>query len=193
MAASEPAGPAWPGDTSGLLDALGDHERATVQRLAHAEIELEHKRALLEVLDHEQARLQGAMARLEDELDDLDAEMLLCLARDREDHAHTAIRRIIPRRRRVAALRAGIDRIATERARLAGSVSRQSRALRAGSAPRQGWELHELPARASTPLSSHRSARSRVGAPGPAFSSAALASPGRPLRAPSREHRGESI
>lgn len=116
-------------DTRAVLDALEDADRARAQELHQIELELLHRRLLVEVLDEERARLERDRRRLEDTLADLDAEMHLALARDREDRARAAILRIIPLRRRLRPVRLGIDRIDKERRRLAATLGRHAKTL----------------------------------------------------------------
>ncbi len=122
-------------DVDGLLDALEDRAAARLQRLRSAELALVHERALLGALDEEQERLEREIARVEERIAERDADMHLALARGQEETARDAVRQIIPERRRSAALRAGIDRLARARERLRWIVARREATRRALRAP----------------------------------------------------------
>jgi hypothetical protein len=155
-------------DTRAVLDALEDADLAREQELRELELELLHKRVLLDMLDDVAERLEVEACEIDERLATLDAEMHLALARGLEEQAREAILRIIRLRRRLRALRAEGQRIDKERRRLAATLGRHARAL------------EQLEAQAPTPPPSDRTtARTAHGRPGTPFSKGAPAQPGR--------------
>lgn len=114
-------------DAHGLLDSLEDRALLLKQCLREAEIELQRKRARGAALDDEERSLRDEVKRLEESVSSLDADMHLALAKEREELARFAIRKIIPRRREITTLGSRIDEIAEERARLAPLLEQQER------------------------------------------------------------------
>ena len=105
-------------DAHGLIESLEDRTLLLKQHLREAELELQHKRARLEALTEEERRLGEDAKRLEDALRSLDEDAQLALGQGREDLARFALRRLIPKRREIAALRSRIHEIRDERARI---------------------------------------------------------------------------
>ncbi len=103
-------------DAHGLIESLEDRALLLKQHLREAELELQHKRARLEALTEEERRLREDAKRLEDALRSLDEDTQLALAQGRDDLARFALRRLLPKRSEVAALRARLHEIGEERA-----------------------------------------------------------------------------
>jgi phage shock protein A len=112
-------------DAHGMLESLEDRALLLKQHLREAELALQHKRWRLEVLGDEERTLREDVARLEEEVVGLDADMHLALAKDREELARFAIRKIIPRRREITTLGARIAEIVEERERMAARLEKQ--------------------------------------------------------------------
>lgn len=103
-------------DAHGLIESLEDRALLLKQHLREAELELQHKRARLEALIEEDRRLREDARRLEDGLRSLDEDTQLALRQGRDDLARFALRRLIPKRSEVDALRGRIHEIGEERA-----------------------------------------------------------------------------
>jgi phage shock protein A len=112
-------------DAHGLIESLEDQELLLKQHLREADFELQRKRARLEVLSEEERALREDVKRLDDEVANLDADMHLALAKEREELARFAIRKIIPRRRETTTLSARIAEIVEERERIAQRLETQ--------------------------------------------------------------------
>jgi len=112
-------------DAHGLIESLEDQELLLKQHLREADLELQRKRARIEVLSEEERLLRDEVKRLEDEVANLDADMHLALAKEREELARFAIRKIIPRRREATALAARIAEVVEERERLVERLATQ--------------------------------------------------------------------
>jgi phage shock protein A len=112
-------------DAHGVVESLEDRELLLKQHVREAEIELDRKRARLEALRDDEKRLHDALARGEDELRALDADVALALGGGKDDLARFAIRRLIPRRQEVEALRAQLEPRRAEAAALAERLAGQ--------------------------------------------------------------------
>src|SRR6266404_8392806 len=106
-------------DAHGVIESLEERALLLKQYVREAEIELNHKRARLEAVREEEKRLRDARTRGEDELRSLDEDIALALAGGKDDLARFAIRRLIPRRNEVKALRAQIEQRSAEAQALA--------------------------------------------------------------------------
>lgn len=95
-------------DAHGLLESLEERSLLLKQYLREAELELDRKRARLEMLRGEGKRLQDENARCEAETRSLDEDIRLALRGGKEDVARFAIRRLIPKRNHVKTLQARI-------------------------------------------------------------------------------------
>ena len=93
-------------DAHGVVESLEERSLLLKQYVREAEIDLNRKRARLETLRDEEKRLRDALAHHEDEARALDADIALALAGGKDDLARFAIRRLIPRRNEIQALRA---------------------------------------------------------------------------------------
>ena len=112
-------------DAHGIIESLEDRSLLLKQHLREAELELQRKRARLATLGEEGQRLAEDAARLDAAVRGLDEDTRLALAGEREDLARFAIRKLLPKRGEVVALRARIDEIRAERERLAPKLEAQ--------------------------------------------------------------------
>jgi len=106
-------------DAHGVLESLEERSLLLKQYVREAEIELNQKRARLEALRQEEQRLREELGRGEEELRALDEDVGLALRGEKDDLARFAIRRLLPRRSAVTALRAALE----ERVRQAGALA----------------------------------------------------------------------
>lgn len=116
-------------DAHGMVESLEERSLLLKQCLREAEIELGRKRAELEALRDEQKRLREGEARSEQEARALDEDVALALAGGKEDLARFAIRRLLPRRSELAALRTRLAELAADEAALAERLAEQERQL----------------------------------------------------------------
>lgn len=112
-------------DAHGVVESLEERALLLKQYVREAEIELNQKRARLDAVREDQKRLQEMLGRQEDEVRSLDEDIVLALAGGKEDLARYAIRRLIPRRNEVKALRAQIEQRGAEEQALAERVAVQ--------------------------------------------------------------------
>ncbi len=112
-------------DAHGVVDALEERSLLVKQYLREAELELLQKRARIEALTEEEARLRDELERCRDEVRSLDEDVTLALGGEKEELARFAIRRLLPRRERAAALEAQIADVAETRERLAERLETQ--------------------------------------------------------------------
>jgi phage shock protein A len=112
-------------DAHGVVDALEERSLLVKQYLREAELELLQKRARVEALGEEEARLRDELERCRGEVRSLDEDVTLALAGKKEELARFAIRRLLPRRERAAALEAQIGDVAETRERLAERLQAQ--------------------------------------------------------------------
>jgi len=105
-------------DVHGMLEQLEERSLLLKQHLREAELELQRKRARLSTLADEERRLGEDAARLENATRTLDEDTRLALAEGRDDLARFAIRKLLPRRAEIGALRARATELAEERARV---------------------------------------------------------------------------
>jgi phage shock protein A len=135
-------------DAHGVVESLEERSLLLKQYLREAEIALNQKRARLEAVREEEKRLTEAVARQEESIRALDEDVALALEGGKEDLARFAIRRLIPRRKEVAALRAQIEQHRAEvavlserievqqeqfenlRTRVRGEVARENESIR---------------------------------------------------------------
>jgi phage shock protein A len=99
------------------------------QYLREAELALDQKRARLDALREDDQRLGDAIARQEEEIRGLDDDVGLALGGGKEDLARFALRRLIPRRKELAALRGQRAERAAEAAMLGQRVDEQQTQL----------------------------------------------------------------
>lgn len=112
-------------DAHGVIESLEERSLLLKQYVREAEIELNQKRARLEAVREDEKRLRDALVRHEDEIRSLDEDIALALAGGKDDLARFAIRRLIPRRNEVTALRAQIEQRSAEGQSLAERVAAQ--------------------------------------------------------------------
>lgn len=101
-------------DAHGVVESLEERSLLLKQYVREAELEVDRKRAALEALRDEDKRLREALARAEEESRSLDEDVTLALAGGKDDLARFAIRRLLPRRKEVTALRAELAKRAGE-------------------------------------------------------------------------------
>ena len=106
-------------DAHGVLESLEERSLLLKQYVREAEIELNQKRARLEALRQEEQRLREEVGRRDEEVRALDEDVRLALRGEKDDLARFAIRRLLPRRSAVTALRAALE----ERVRQAGALA----------------------------------------------------------------------
>jgi phage shock protein A len=112
-------------DAHGVIESLEERSLLLKQYVREAEIELNQKHARLEAVRADEKRLQDRLARQEDEMRSLDEDITLALAGGKDDLARFAIRRLIPRRNEVTALRAQIEQRSAEARVLAERLAAQ--------------------------------------------------------------------
>jgi len=112
-------------DAHGVVESLEDRALLLKQHVREAEIELDRKRARLEAVRDDEKRLRDALARGEDDLRALDGDIALALGGGKDELARFAIRRLIPRRHAVEALRAQLEQRSAEGATLAERLAGQ--------------------------------------------------------------------
>ena len=88
------------------MDALEERSLLLRQHLREAELELLQKRARVEALTEEEARLRDELARCGKRIAALDEDITLALDGGKEDLARFAIRRVIPERKERSAIEA---------------------------------------------------------------------------------------
>lgn len=100
-------------DAHGVVDALEDPSLMLRQHLREAGAEVTRKRCRLEALEAEIRDLQSEDQLLEERMKQLDEDVQLALAEDKEDLARFAIKKLLPLRRRrgqIAHRQAELDR-----------------------------------------------------------------------------------
>lgn len=112
-------------DAHGVVDALEERSLLLRQHVREAELELLQKRARVEVLTEEEARLRDELARRGKRIAALDENIALALDGEKEELARFAIRRIIPQRRELTALEAQIAEVGETRAKLVERLEEQ--------------------------------------------------------------------
>jgi phage shock protein A len=112
-------------DAHGLVESLEERSLLLKQYVREAEIELNRKRARLEAVRDEERRLRETLARREAESRALDEDITLALAGAKEELARFAIRRLLPRRSEIQALRAEIEQRSAEGQGLSERLERQ--------------------------------------------------------------------
>ena len=117
-------------DAHGVVDALEERALLLKQHLRDAELELVEKRARLEGLGAEAARLEDAVARRTRELDALDEDVALALAGGKDDLARFAIRRLLPLRREREGLEEALRGVRAAHDELAARLAEQEHAFR---------------------------------------------------------------
>lgn len=140
-------------DAHGVVDALEERSLLLRQHVREAELELLQKRARVEALAEEEARLREELARCGKRVAALDEDIALALDGEKEDLARFAIRRMIPERQERAALEAQVAEVKETRAKLAERLEeqesqfetlRQRAQVRLAEASRKGDDLSGL-------------------------------------------------
>jgi phage shock protein A len=116
-------------DAHGMMDRLEERTLLVKQHLREAEIELGRKRARLSAIDEELVRLDEEGRRAEARVSDLDADVELALGRGEEDLARFAVRRLLPERTALRAMRDRCIELEAERERLASRLAEQESAF----------------------------------------------------------------
>ena len=116
-------------DAHGALEALEDSGRVLRQHLRDAELEVLQKRARVEALREEEARLEREAERLVGEIRGLDEDVALALEGGGDDLARFALRRLLPKQREAGAARARAGEVRTAREKLAARLATQEEAL----------------------------------------------------------------
>ncbi|MGH7804307.1 MAG: PspA/IM30 family protein [Candidatus Binatia bacterium] len=96
-------------DAHGVVESLEDRALLLKQYVREAELEVDRKKATLEALREDEKRLADAIGRADEECRALDEDVALALAGGKEDLARFAIRRLLPRKKEAAALRAQLE------------------------------------------------------------------------------------
>jgi len=112
-------------DAHGVVGALEDRSLLLEQSLREAELDLLGKRARLETLEREEARVRERAERVRAAIAALDEDVELALAGEREELARFAIRRLLPLRDERAALEREAASLAGARSALAERLARQ--------------------------------------------------------------------
>jgi phage shock protein A len=126
-------------DAHGVVDALEERSLLLRQHVREAELELLQKRARVEALAEEEARLRDERERCSRRMAALDEDIALALDGEKEDLARFAIRRMIPDRRARSALDARIGEVAETRQKIAERLELQEQQFEA---LRQRARLH---------------------------------------------------
>jgi len=116
-------------DAHGVVESLEDRALLLKQYVREAEIDLSRKHARLEAMREEEKRLRETLARCEQEVRSLDEDVTLALAGGKDDLARFAIRRLIPRRNELKAVRALIEKRTAEAQALTEKVTAQQAQL----------------------------------------------------------------
>jgi len=112
-------------DAHGVVDALEERSLLLRQHVREAELELLQKRARVEVLAEEEARLRDELGRCGKRIAALEEDIALALDGEKEELARFAIRRMIPERKEQTALEAQIAEVDETRAKLAKRLEEQ--------------------------------------------------------------------
>jgi phage shock protein A len=112
-------------DAHGVVDALEERSLLLRQHVREAELELLQKRARIEALGDEEARLRDELARCDKRVAALEEDITLALEGEKEELPRFAIRRMIPERRDRTALEAQIAEVGEARAKLAERLEEQ--------------------------------------------------------------------
>ncbi len=118
-------------DAHGVVDALEERGLLLRQALREAELELLQKRARVAALTEEEARLQDERERKQAAVAQLDEDVALALAGDKEELARFAVRRLLPERRELGALGVQIEEVQATREKLEVRLAEQEEAFTA--------------------------------------------------------------
>ena len=106
-------------DAHGVMDQLEERSLLLKQHLREAEVELTRKRVRLEALEEEERQVGQETIRYERQLAILDEDAELALAGEKDELARFAVKRLLPVRDSLRALRERGEAIRQERARVA--------------------------------------------------------------------------
>jgi len=112
-------------DAHGVVDHLEESSLLLKQHLREAEVEVTRKRVRVESLEREEQQITEAVDRLERQLRKLDEDVELALAGDKEELARFAVKRLLPVRASLTALRERGEMIHKERVRIADRLAQQ--------------------------------------------------------------------
>jgi phage shock protein A len=116
-------------DAHELVESLEERALLLKQHLREAEHALDRKRARLDAVHEEEKRLGETIVRREQEARALDEDVALALGGGKDELARFAIRRLIPRRRELAALQAQRAERVAEAAMLTERIEQQQAQL----------------------------------------------------------------
>lgn len=105
-------------DAHGVMDQLEERSLLLKQHLREAELDLSRKRARIEAMDEEERRLADDARACEARVGALDRDVELALAEGKDELARFAVRRLLPRRETLRALRDRCGELAQRRGRL---------------------------------------------------------------------------
>lgn len=118
-------------DAHGLVESLEERSLLLKQHLREAELALDQHRARRDALHEETKALRETIARHDDALRALDEDVTLALQAGKDELARFALRRLIPRRKEAAALRARLAERETQIGELVERIERQQAQLEA--------------------------------------------------------------
>jgi phage shock protein A len=116
-------------DAHELVESLEERTLLLKQYLREAELALDQKRARLDAVREDEKRLGQSIARHEEEIRALDEDVALALGGGKDELARFALRRLIPRRKQLAALRAQLAERSAEAVVLAERIEQQEAQL----------------------------------------------------------------
>jgi phage shock protein A len=116
-------------DAHGVLDQLEERALLARQHLREAELEVDRKRARAEALGEEARRVGEQAQKLAAEVTALDQDVELALRGDKDELAHFAVRRLLPKRRALETLRVREGELGDAQTRLAERLEEQERSL----------------------------------------------------------------
>ena len=116
-------------DAHGVVDALEARDLLLRQYLREAELALVEKRARIDAIEAEDARLAADAERMEDSLRALDEDVELALTGGKDELARFAIRRLLPERAALRAISIRREDLAKARGELAAKLADQEAEL----------------------------------------------------------------
>jgi phage shock protein A len=126
-------------DAHGVVDALEERGLLLRQHLREAELEILQKRARVEALELEAARLAEERERRQQRAEALDADIELALAGDKDDLARFAAAQLLAERRDLEALDFQHGQVEEARSRVAELLADQEQMLDQLSARARSW------------------------------------------------------
>ena len=116
-------------DAHGVVDALEEPALVLRQQLREAECELQRKRCRIDALRADTEALIKEDRRLKERLRELDQDIELALANDKDELARFTIRRLVPMRRRRDVIARLLESQEEERSTLEETLGRQQMEL----------------------------------------------------------------